>query len=62
MENYKVTGYKMMKNEDTLDMEKTGDLMTVSVFSAKNSVEMIEGNVANKMGFDWFEAICIEAI
>jgi hypothetical protein len=59
MKTYSVTGYKMVKNPNTWDMEKTGDLMTVSVLCAKNSVEMIEGEVANKMGFDWFEAVTI---
>ena len=59
MKTYSVIGYKMVKNPNTWDMEATGDLMTVSVTCAKNSVEMIEGEVANKMGFDWFEAITI---
>jgi hypothetical protein len=59
MKTYSVTGYKMVKNPNTWDMEKTGDLMTVSVLCAKNSIEMIEGEVANKMGFDWFEAVTI---
>lgn len=59
MKTYNVTGYKMVKNPNTWDMEKTGDLMTVSVLCAKNSIEMVEGEVANKMGFDWFEAVTI---
>lgn len=59
MKIYNVTGYKMVKNPTTWDMEKTGDLITVSVICAKNSIEMIEGEVANKMGFDWFEAVTI---
>lgn len=59
MKTYNVTGYKMVKNPNTWDMEKTGDLMTVSVLCAKNSIEMIEGEVANKMSFDWFEAVTI---
>lgn len=59
MKTYNVTGYKMVKNPNTWDMEKTGDLITISVLCAKNSIEMIEGEVANKMGFDWFEAVTI---
>ena len=59
MKTYSVTGYKMVKNPNTLDMEKTGDLITISVLCAKNSIEMIEGEVANKMDFDWFEAVTI---
>ena len=59
MKTYSVIGYKMVKNPNTWDMESTGDLMTVNVICAKNSVEMIEGEVANKMGFDWFEAVTI---
>ena len=59
MKTYIVTGYKMVKNPNTWVMEKKGDLITVSVLCAKNSIEMIEGEVANKMGFDWFEAVTI---
>ncbi|CAB4219500.1 hypothetical protein UFOVP1615_5 [uncultured Caudovirales phage] len=59
MKNYKVTGYQMVKNQNTWEMESIGELMTISVISAKNNVEMIEGNVANKMNFDWFEAVTI---
>jgi hypothetical protein len=59
MKTYIVTGYKMVKNPDTWDMEKTGELITVNVQCGKNRVEMIEGEVAIKMGFDWFEAVTI---
>jgi hypothetical protein len=59
MKKYIVTGYKMVKNPNTWDMEITGELMTVSVLCAKNCIQMIEGEVANKMGFDWYEAITI---
>jgi hypothetical protein len=59
MKTYNVTGYQMVKNENTWEMESIGELMTISVISAKNNVEMIEGNVANKMNFDWFEAVTI---
>ena len=59
MKTYTVTGYKMVKNPDTWATERTGELMTVSILCAKNSPEMIEGEVAIKMGFDWFEAVTI---
>ena len=59
MKTYSVTGYKMVKNQNTWEMEIVGDLITVEVKSHKNNIEMIEGEVANKMGFDWFEAVTI---
>lgn len=59
MKNYNVTGYKMIKNQTTGDMETVGELITISVNCSRNSVEMIEGEVSHKMGFDWFEAVTI---
>ena len=59
MKKYEVTGYQMVKNPNTWEMERTGKLMTINVMCAKNSVQMIEGEVSNKMNFDWFEAVTI---
>jgi hypothetical protein len=59
MTTYNATGYKMVKNQNTWEMERAGELITVEVKSQKNNIEMIEGEVANKMSFDWFEALTI---
>ena len=59
MKNFTVTGYQMVKNPDTFDMERVGGLIVVSVLCFKHTTEMIEGEVAIKMGFDWFEAVLI---
>ena len=49
----------MTKNPETWNMESSKELITISVICSKNSVEMIEGEAAIKMGFDWFEAVTI---
>jgi len=59
MKTYSATGYKMVKNENTWEMERVGELITVKVESSRNSIEMIEIAVANVMGFDYFEALTI---
>jgi hypothetical protein len=59
MKTFEVTGYQMVKNPDTWEMERSGELMTIKVNCAKNSNEMIEGEASNKMNFDWFEAVTI---
>ena len=59
MKIYNVTGYQMTKNPETWNMESSKELITISVICSKNSVEMIEGEAAIKMGFDWFEAVTI---
>ena len=56
---FTVTGYKMVKNTDTWEMEKTGNLVSVSVFCDEYCIEKIEGEVSIKMGFDWFESVTI---
>lgn len=59
MKNYEVTGYKMVKNPDTWDMEQTGDLITVNIPCNSDNWEKIEGEISIKMDFDWFEAVVI---
>ena len=59
MKTYSATGYKMVKNENTWEMERVGELITVEVESSRNSIEMIEIAAANVMGFDYFEALTI---
>jgi hypothetical protein len=59
MKNYEVTGYKMVKNPDTWDMERTGDLITVNISCERDNWEKIEGEISIKMDLDWFEAVAI---
>lgn len=55
MKTLLVNGYKMVKNPETWDMEKVGDILTIEVTVQKNSIEFIEGIIANQEGFDWFQ-------
>lgn len=62
MKNFKITGYKMTKNPDTFEMERTGNLMTCKVISMTDNVESIECQIARENDCDWFEAVTIQPI
>lgn len=63
MTTYSVSGYKMVKNEDTWEMERTGFLAHVLVDSKLSDIntdgdrEFFEGEIAIQLGLDWFELI-----
>lgn len=59
MKTYIATGYQMIKNQNTWETERVGELISVEVKSQKNNIETIEGEISHKMGFDWFEVVAL---
>jgi hypothetical protein len=58
---YKVNGYPMVKNEFTWDMERLSFQVDILVYSritdidSIEDIEFFEGEIANQLGYDWFE-------
>jgi len=65
MKNYNVAGYKMIKNQETWEMESEKEITTLTIESILNDVdtfedrEFLEGEISNKFGFDYFEIVTL---
>ena len=66
MTTYNASGYKMVKNQDTWEMERTDFLAHILVDSKLADIdtfedrEFFEGEVAMQLGCDWFELTSLE--
>jgi hypothetical protein len=63
MKTYTVSGYKMLKNEETWELEKSNFLAHIIVNSKLIDIdtfkdrEFFEGEISIQLDCDWFEII-----